>query len=337
MPRLKESLHNLLNIEPHDPKAPSSAGAGWRAPAWLTADVMLGLWLQLLSAIAYLEHHGVAHCDLHLGNIMVSSDGTLRVTDFGCSSRRGADGSWDIVVSSDEWRPGKPFTLAPEVRGCPTFITTNSEGRHVVMLRVPLGGQPAWEAAQAMFCMSTGRAWADAEAVRLLSQGSWRVEGDVLSAMGAAAQRVLAAMLQARAPSWETANRGLAALADAAGGWDRAGELVVQSRDSCRAALGLESAATPQAELERARREAEAAQHAILAQSAELERVRREAEAELLRTRQQLADELERARRSQHALVAERDSIAAELQAYRRREASLRVRCGRFRKRGPRQ
>ena len=87
--------------------------------------------------------------------------------------------------------PSKSFTLAPEVR--------EAGGADVRILEIPLGGQPAWEAAQAMFCMSTGRAWADAAAVRLLSQGEWRVEGDVLSAMGAAAQRVLAAMLHARA------------------------------------------------------------------------------------------------------------------------------------------
>ncbi len=67
------------------------------APAWLTPDVMLGHWLQL-----HLEFHGVAHCDLHLGNIMAGSDGTLFVIDFGCSARRGADGNWDIVVRSED-------------------------------------------------------------------------------------------------------------------------------------------------------------------------------------------------------------------------------------------
>jgi serine/threonine protein kinase len=242
MPRLERTMHGLLAIPVQGPKAPSSAGAGWRAPAWLTPDVMLGLWLQLLSAIAHLEHHGVAHCDLHLGNIMAGSDGTLFVIDFGCSARRGADGNWDIVVRSEDWVPGKKFTLAPEVRLKKTLVELTPDGEHIIKVRITLGGQPAWEAAQAMFCMSTGRAWADADAVRLLSQGEWRVEGDVLSAMGAAAQRVLVAMLHENSAHRMSANHGLAALVEAAGGWDRAGDLVLDTRAACRVALGLESA-----------------------------------------------------------------------------------------------
>ncbi len=270
IPRLERTMHGLLAIPVQGPKAPSSAGAGWRAPAWLTPDVMLGLWLQLLSAMAHLEHHGVAHCDLHLGNIMVSSDGTLRVIDFGCSSRRGADGNWLVRVGIREWAPGKTCTLAPEVR--------EAGAADARILEIPLRGQPAWEAAQAMFCMSTGRAWADAEAVRLLSQGEWRVEGDVLSAMGAAAQRVLAAMLHESPALRMSASQGLAALVEAAGGWDRAGDLVLDTRAACRVALGLESATTAAAA---PNLRAALASSSALAESESARRVRQVLESQL--------------------------------------------------------
>jgi hypothetical protein len=57
--------------------------------------------------------------------------------------------------------------------------------------------------------------------------------------MGAAAQRVLAAMLHARALKRMSASQGLAALVETAGGWDRAGELVLLARAACQAALAV--------------------------------------------------------------------------------------------------
>lgn len=40
-------------------------------------------FLQLLAALEFLHSHCVVHRDLKLSNLMLTADGTLKVTDFG--------------------------------------------------------------------------------------------------------------------------------------------------------------------------------------------------------------------------------------------------------------
>ena len=89
-------------------------------------DIQIRVYTQhLLSAVAYLERNSIAHLDLKPENLLISSDGVLKVTDFGLSvdvspQKGGAELKADVVTV--------PYR-APEVFSC----------RYGVPRKVPYG------------------------------------------------------------------------------------------------------------------------------------------------------------------------------------------------------
>lgn len=52
---------------------------------YFTLEDKLCLWKQLLRGVAYLHHHGIAHRDIKLENLLMTDRGQLKITDFGVS------------------------------------------------------------------------------------------------------------------------------------------------------------------------------------------------------------------------------------------------------------
>ncbi|KAI7865649.1 kinase-like domain-containing protein [Spinellus fusiger] len=69
---------------------------------------------QLMSGVGYLHSVGVAHCDLKPENLLLMSDGYLRITDLGCFSHFKMDANQGTVSHSQGIRGTTPF-MAPEI------------------------------------------------------------------------------------------------------------------------------------------------------------------------------------------------------------------------------
>lgn len=74
----------------------------------LSLPAALAIFRQLASAVQHMHHHGVAHRDLKLENVMLSSSGAVMVIDFGLAALATDPRARDRGL-------GTPYTMAPEV------------------------------------------------------------------------------------------------------------------------------------------------------------------------------------------------------------------------------
>jgi serine/threonine-protein kinase len=78
----------------------------------------LGLAHQIADALACAHQHGVLHCDLKPGNIVVTPDGTAKILDFGLSRLAGTGAPISATAESVHSGPrlrGTPPYMAPEL------------------------------------------------------------------------------------------------------------------------------------------------------------------------------------------------------------------------------
>src|SRR5262249_40209284 len=70
-------------------------------------------WIETLSRAIHAAHtSGIVHRDLKPANILVSSDASLEITDFGLARRFGEDSGPTVTLSGE--RVGTPSYMAPE-------------------------------------------------------------------------------------------------------------------------------------------------------------------------------------------------------------------------------
>lgn len=100
---------------------------------------------QLIAGLAYVHKHGVAHRDLKLENLLISSNGFLKISDFGLA-RAGAGtkslGGLESATAEFVTRCGTPNFVAPEVLIEPTYNGFRAD---------------VWSAGVILFVMLSGR------------------------------------------------------------------------------------------------------------------------------------------------------------------------------------
>ncbi|MCR9293773.1 MAG: protein kinase [bacterium] len=82
--------------------------ASWAKRLTLSPVQIVRIFIKIADALRYAHQHGVTHCDLKLGNILMDDNGDPHVTDFGLSRR-------DVPPERDEGQvSGTPNMMAPE-------------------------------------------------------------------------------------------------------------------------------------------------------------------------------------------------------------------------------
>ena len=76
----------------------------------LRPDEVAGIGSQIASALAAAHAAGIVHRDIKPGNVLLTDDGTVKITDFGISHAVG-----DVTVTATGILAGTPAYLAPEV------------------------------------------------------------------------------------------------------------------------------------------------------------------------------------------------------------------------------
>ncbi len=76
----------------------------------LEESIIKNFTFQLLQGLSFLHLHGIIHRDLKSDNVLVTSDGKIKLSDFGCSVR-----SSSFVRDITKSIKGSPCFIAPEI------------------------------------------------------------------------------------------------------------------------------------------------------------------------------------------------------------------------------
>ena len=75
----------------------------------LSTEQVAGVLEGLLAGLAHAESRGIVHCDLKPENVLVTSNGTVKIADFG-------------IAKALEPEPGAPLTLSETTLGTPAYM-----------------------------------------------------------------------------------------------------------------------------------------------------------------------------------------------------------------------
>ncbi|HEV8376569.1 MAG TPA: serine/threonine-protein kinase, partial [Candidatus Polarisedimenticolia bacterium] len=103
----------------------------------------LGLFLDACSAVQHAHRSLVVHRDLKPSNILVTTEGEVKLLDFGIARLLSAEGGGDATLTQPGPRPMTPEYAAPEqVRGEPATTATDVYALGLVLYELLVGRRP---------------------------------------------------------------------------------------------------------------------------------------------------------------------------------------------------
>ncbi len=103
----------------------------------------LELFRKVCSAVQYAHDRAVIHRDLKPGNILITSDGTPRLLDFGIAKLLNPEFMQTPLVTQSDWRPMTPDYASPEqVRGETVTHATDLYSLGVLLYELLTGHRP---------------------------------------------------------------------------------------------------------------------------------------------------------------------------------------------------
>jgi serine/threonine protein kinase len=109
-----------------------------RGKGTLPVDEVAGIVFQCAKALNYAHDNGVIHCDIKPTNIMISSRGDVKISDFGAAKVEGVTEH----ASSDSLTGSLHYTSPEELRGEPVSARSDVFSLGVVMYELLAGTQP---------------------------------------------------------------------------------------------------------------------------------------------------------------------------------------------------
>jgi eukaryotic-like serine/threonine-protein kinase len=113
----------------------------------LPVETLLRYGAQISDALAHAHEHGIVHRDLKSANVMVTSEGVVKVLDFGLARRlHTADDAAALTrsdVTAADTMLGTPAYMAPEVLlGSPADVRADVWGLGVILHETAVGSRP---------------------------------------------------------------------------------------------------------------------------------------------------------------------------------------------------